>query len=122
MDKKELYAYIDENKGIFEELSDKIWECAEISLKEHNPPKHIKIFSKSSVSGLKPVLQGLKPLFPELSEAEGRLSESSANSMPFPVFPKKPGSPSMMNSSPAEAVTAADTTFSEQVPFPPLTQ
>lgn len=35
MDKKELYAYIDENKGIFEELSDSIWECAEISLKEH---------------------------------------------------------------------------------------
>ncbi|MBR2040876.1 MAG: amidohydrolase [Oscillospiraceae bacterium] len=35
MNKKELYAYIDENKGIFEELADSIWECAEISLKEH---------------------------------------------------------------------------------------
>lgn len=35
MDKKELYAYIEENKGIFEELADSIWECAEISLKEH---------------------------------------------------------------------------------------
>ena len=35
MDKKELYAYIDENKDIFEELSDKIWGFAEISLKEH---------------------------------------------------------------------------------------
>ncbi len=35
MNKQELYAYIDENKGIFEELSDSIWECAEISLKEH---------------------------------------------------------------------------------------
>ena len=35
MDKKELYAYIDENKEIFEKLSDEIWEYAEISLKEH---------------------------------------------------------------------------------------
>lgn len=39
MDKKELYAYIDENKGIFEELSDEIWEYAEISLKEHKSAK-----------------------------------------------------------------------------------
>ncbi len=42
MDKKELYAYIDENKGIFEELSDSIWECAEISLKEHKSAKIYK--------------------------------------------------------------------------------
>ena len=42
MDKKELYAYIDENKGIFEELSDKIWGFAEISLKEHESAKAYK--------------------------------------------------------------------------------
>ena len=42
MDKKELYAYIDENKGIFEELSDKIWGFAEISLKEHQSAKAYK--------------------------------------------------------------------------------
>ena len=42
MDKKELYAYIDENKGIFEELSDKIWEYAEISLKEHKSAETYK--------------------------------------------------------------------------------
>ena len=42
MDKKELYAYIEENKGIFEELSDTIWECAEISLKEHKSAEAYK--------------------------------------------------------------------------------
>lgn len=42
MDKKELYAYIDENKEIFEELSDTIWECAEISLKEHKSAEAYK--------------------------------------------------------------------------------
>ena len=42
MDKKELYAYIDEYKGIFEELSDKIWEYAEISLKEHKSAETYK--------------------------------------------------------------------------------
>ena len=42
MDKKELYSYIDENKGIFEELSDKIWGFAEISLKEHESAKAYK--------------------------------------------------------------------------------
>ena len=42
MDKKELYKYIDENKGIFEELSDKIWSFAEISLKEHESARTYK--------------------------------------------------------------------------------
>lgn len=35
MTKQEIYSYIEENEYIFEELSDKIWEYAEISLKEH---------------------------------------------------------------------------------------
>lgn len=42
MDKKELYEYIDENKGIFEELADEIWEYAEISLKEHKSAEAYK--------------------------------------------------------------------------------
>ena len=42
MDKKELYNYIDENKNIFEELSDSIWECPEISLKEHKAAETYK--------------------------------------------------------------------------------
>ena len=35
MDKKEIYKFIDENAGVFEELSDKIWSCPELSLKEY---------------------------------------------------------------------------------------
>ncbi len=35
MTKQEIYSYIEKNEYIFEELADKIWEYAEISLKEH---------------------------------------------------------------------------------------
>ena len=42
MDKKELYKYIDENESIFEELADKIWDCAELSLKEYKSAETYK--------------------------------------------------------------------------------
>ncbi len=35
MNKQEIYSFIDKNKSIFEDLADKIWDCAELSLKEY---------------------------------------------------------------------------------------
>ena len=40
MKKIELVQFIEENKDIFEELSDKVWECAELSLQEHKSMEH----------------------------------------------------------------------------------
>lgn len=65
MDKKELYAYIEENKGIFEELSDSIWECAELSLKEYKSAEiYVKLLEKlgfeieTGIAGIKTAFSG----------------------------------------------------------------
>lgn len=65
MNKQELYNYIDENKGIFEELSDKIWECAELSLKEYKSAEiYIELLKKlgfeveTDIAGIKTAFTG----------------------------------------------------------------
>lgn len=63
MDKKELYAYIDENKGIFEELADSIWECAEISLKEHKSAEIYKNLLKKLGFKVETGLAGVETAF-----------------------------------------------------------
>lgn len=63
MNKQELYAYIDENKGIFEELSDSIWECAEISLKEHKSAEIYKNLLKKLGFRVEEGLAGVETAF-----------------------------------------------------------
>ncbi len=65
MNKQELYKYIDENKEIFEELSDKIWECAELSLKEYKSAEiYIELLNKlgfeveTGLAGIKTAFSG----------------------------------------------------------------
>lgn len=65
MDKKEIYSFIDENKNIFEELSDSIWECAELSLKEYKSAEiYITYLEKlgfaveKNVAGIKTAFKG----------------------------------------------------------------
>ena len=65
MNKKELYEYIDENKGIFEELSDEIWEYAEISLKEHKSAEAYKKLLEKLGFKVETGLAGVETAFSE---------------------------------------------------------
>ena len=65
MNKQEIYGFIDQNKDIFDELADSIWECAELSLKEYKSAEiYISLLKKlgfeveTGLSGIKTAFSG----------------------------------------------------------------
>ncbi len=79
MNKQEIYNYIEENKGVFEELADKIWDCAELSLKEYKSAEiYVDLLNKlgfrveSGIAGIKTAFSGTygsgKPIIGILGE------------------------------------------------------
>ena len=125
--KQTAFDYIDEKSGVITDVSDKIWDYAELSLREYksgelyakvlkeegftveHPFDNIETAFRASYGSGKPVIGDRANL--GTGEFAGSPADQSAMSHLTPAFPRSPDQRPEKSLSQTETATAAATTF-----------